>query len=161
MNDGNGNAFRCRGEDKRASVLGHVRLGRAAPSLSARIERPMPCLLCGNIPESPRMILNTVYALVLQMLDPNEHPEGYVLEGSTPVAKADEAAAAAPPEHATPAAPTPEAAARSAVDGNVVIDILSEDEGEPVGRGTKRKARDDGAGPSSKAAKADDVIELD
>lgn len=82
-----------------------------------------------------------------------------MLEGSTPVAKVDEAAAAAAePEEETPAPALP---ARSAVGSNGVIDILSDDEGGPAERGTKRKAGDDGAGPSSKAAKTDDVIELD
>lgn len=78
-----------------------------------------------------------------------------MLEGAAPVAKAAEA-----PTATEPAAPTP--AARSTVGGDGVIDVLSDDEGGAADRGTKRKAGDDGAGPSSKAARADDdVIELD
>eukprot|EP00892_Ulva_mutabilis_P005198 jgi/Ulvmu1/304/UM001_0308.1 len=132
-------------------------------------KKHLPCVLAklpGGMQHNARLHVtdqsqNMKLTLVLQqaVLDVSEHPDGYVLEGSTPVAKADEASQekAAEEPKASPVAP----GSSAGVDG--VIDILSDDDAsaELVTKGTKRKAGDDGAGPSTKTAKMDDIIELD
>lgn len=98
-----------------------------------------------------------MYDCSLQVLDSGEHPDGYVLEGSTPVAKADEAV-----EEKPAAQPVARAPAGVSAGGDGVINIASDDENsaQQESRGTKRKADEDGAGPSTKVAKSD-IIEID
>lgn len=98
------------------------------------------------------------------MVDTEKHPEGYVLEGSTPVAQEQVEKEEAEGENGDSAkasgAAGPAAAGTAGVmvvDGGV-IDLMDDDEELAPKVGGKRKLSD-GAGPSSsKAQKVDEDI---
>ena len=109
--------------------------------------------------------------LVLQVVDAERHPEGYILEGSTPVAQEQKEkqkeAGEDQPESKDGAAAEGRGTAGSggtnkpcvSVAKGGVIELMSDDDEElPAKVGGKRKLSD-GAGPStSKAQKVDDEI---
>jgi hypothetical protein len=106
-----------------------------------------------------------VVVCLLQVVDSETYPEGYILEGSTPVATEEqrkEADGEAAAQENGPARADAVETKAMAVDGEV-IDLLDDDkyEKEMVKVGAKRRLVA-GDGPStSKMQKTDDVIELD
>jgi Ubiquitin/SUMO-activating enzyme ubiquitin-like domain/ThiF family/Ubiquitin-activating enzyme active site len=102
------------------------------------------------------------HLLHVQTVDLEQHPDGYVLVGSLPVAQGDGQEHEAPHENRpTPAAEAAAAAPAPAPTSGDVIDLLADEEAAPVAVSSKRKVLDDaGPAPSNKARK-NDVIELD